>query len=312
MGSAGLVRLDLWKQADMPVTLRDVAKRLDLSHATVSFVLNDRRDVAIPERTRERVKAMAIEMGYRPNRAAQALVRGRHDAIAVVTALPLDDFGTGLLRAAEAALKERNLEPVWLFPTRPSATLPPTVDGVLRIDGASFDAPGDVTVDDLDPFPARADIARLAARDLSEALPRGEIVIGGRASRDGDLVAALAAYLRLEGREVLTTLHEDEEELVTAMTRLTTRGSLVAPDGRIARRLLRATECPVVNLRGGEEDEWTSPSLSGFRIPIDRMASAAVARLCARIEGSPTEVNPEIDRPVLVLRESTPRQVAVR
>lgn len=67
----------------MAVTLRDIAKRLNLSHATVSFVLNDRRDVTIPEATRRRVMDMAKEMGYRPNRAARALVSGRTSIIGV-------------------------------------------------------------------------------------------------------------------------------------------------------------------------------------------------------------------------------------
>ena len=61
----------------MPVTLRDIAKRVNLSHATVSFVLNDRQDIAIPQVTRERVMKVAEELGYRPNRAARALVKGQ-------------------------------------------------------------------------------------------------------------------------------------------------------------------------------------------------------------------------------------------
>ncbi|HLK13587.1 MAG TPA: LacI family DNA-binding transcriptional regulator [Fimbriimonadaceae bacterium] len=65
----------------MRVTLRDIAKRVNLSHAAVSFVLNERMDVAIPAATRERVLQAAREMGYRPNRAAQALVRGRTNTI---------------------------------------------------------------------------------------------------------------------------------------------------------------------------------------------------------------------------------------
>jgi LacI family transcriptional regulator len=40
-------------------------------------------DVSIPAATRERVLLVAKEMGYRPNRAAQALVRGRTDMVAL-------------------------------------------------------------------------------------------------------------------------------------------------------------------------------------------------------------------------------------
>jgi DNA-binding LacI/PurR family transcriptional regulator len=45
--------------------------------------LNDRRDVAIPEVTRARVLETAREMGYRPNRAARALVMGRTQMVAI-------------------------------------------------------------------------------------------------------------------------------------------------------------------------------------------------------------------------------------
>jgi DNA-binding LacI/PurR family transcriptional regulator len=67
----------------MRVTLRDVARRLNLSDATVSRVLNGRDDPFISEATRRRVKAVAGEMGYRPNRTARALVTGRTHLISL-------------------------------------------------------------------------------------------------------------------------------------------------------------------------------------------------------------------------------------
>jgi LacI family transcriptional regulator len=67
----------------MRVTLRDVARRLNLSDATVSRVLNGRDDPFISEATRQRVKAAAEEMGYRPSRTARALVTGRTHLISL-------------------------------------------------------------------------------------------------------------------------------------------------------------------------------------------------------------------------------------
>lgn len=69
--------------AEMSVTLRDIATRLNLSTATVSFVLNERRDVVISDATRQKVFEAAREMGYRPNRMARALVSGRTQMLAV-------------------------------------------------------------------------------------------------------------------------------------------------------------------------------------------------------------------------------------
>lgn len=67
----------------MAVTLRDIARKLDISHVTVSLVLNDRRDVQITDETRERVLNMAKQLGYRPNHAARALALGATQMIAL-------------------------------------------------------------------------------------------------------------------------------------------------------------------------------------------------------------------------------------
>lgn len=53
------------------VTLKDIAAELGLSLPTVSMALRDHRDIAAA--TRERVKAKAAEMGYKPDAALRAL-----------------------------------------------------------------------------------------------------------------------------------------------------------------------------------------------------------------------------------------------
>ena len=50
-----------------------LAEYLDLSPATVSFVLNNAPNRSIPEPTRERVRAAARKFGYRPNLIARSL-----------------------------------------------------------------------------------------------------------------------------------------------------------------------------------------------------------------------------------------------
>ena len=54
-----------------PVSLKMLAEYLDLSPATVSFVLNNSPNRSIPQVTRERVKAAARKFGYRPNIVAR-------------------------------------------------------------------------------------------------------------------------------------------------------------------------------------------------------------------------------------------------
>ena len=67
----------------MRVTIQNIATKVNVSAATVSRVLNNRENAYISDATRERVLAVATEMGYRPNRAARALVTGRSHVVAM-------------------------------------------------------------------------------------------------------------------------------------------------------------------------------------------------------------------------------------
>src|ERR1700721_2628611 len=59
-----------------PVSLKMLAEYLDLSAATVSFVLNNAPNRSIPENTRNRVREAAKKFGYQPSLIARSL-RGR-------------------------------------------------------------------------------------------------------------------------------------------------------------------------------------------------------------------------------------------
>lgn len=63
-------------------TLRSVAAAAGVSVATVSLVLRDKAP-SIPAETAERVRRLADEQGYRPNRAAQAMKTGRTGIVLV-------------------------------------------------------------------------------------------------------------------------------------------------------------------------------------------------------------------------------------
>ena len=63
------------------ISSRDVAEAAGVSRTTVSFVLNDRPNSAIPEDTRQRVLAAAQELGYTPSPEARALKLGRSDVV---------------------------------------------------------------------------------------------------------------------------------------------------------------------------------------------------------------------------------------
>ena len=66
----------------MPITIREVAKRLNLSITTVSRALDGYDDVA--KETQQQVIRTAREMGYTPNRAARQLRRKKADTIGII------------------------------------------------------------------------------------------------------------------------------------------------------------------------------------------------------------------------------------
>ncbi len=66
------------------VNSTDIARSVGLSRTTVSYVLNGRMDVAIPDATRAKVLAAASKLGYRPNGIARSLVRGKTCTVGVI------------------------------------------------------------------------------------------------------------------------------------------------------------------------------------------------------------------------------------
>ncbi len=69
-------------------TLADVAKAAGVSVQTASHVLANNLTVRLPQKTRDRVMEAAREVGYQPNRLAQAMKTGRTNIISVW--LPID------------------------------------------------------------------------------------------------------------------------------------------------------------------------------------------------------------------------------
>jgi DNA-binding LacI/PurR family transcriptional regulator len=126
-------------------TIADIARRAGLTKAAVSFALNDQPGVS--KATRERVLAIAREIGWQPNSAARALTDGRAGAFGLVIDRPAGLLGVepffmqlvagiqGELAAARAALlftvaedsaAEIELHRTWWAQRR--------VDGVLLVD----------------------------------------------------------------------------------------------------------------------------------------------------------------------------------
>jgi len=83
-------------------TIKDIARRLNLNHATVSRVLKN--GTGFSEETKKRVLATAKELNYTPNWAAQALVSGKTMNIAVVISAWFGVFVMESLRGMEDSI----------------------------------------------------------------------------------------------------------------------------------------------------------------------------------------------------------------
>jgi LacI family transcriptional regulator len=92
-------------------TMRDVARAAGVSQTTVSFVMNERAGISIPEATRRRVWSAVRQLDYRPNAAARHLRTRRSQTIGfVVNGLGDGPFaGELILGAQEAAWESERL-----------------------------------------------------------------------------------------------------------------------------------------------------------------------------------------------------------
>ncbi|TLQ47435.1 LacI family DNA-binding transcriptional regulator [Streptomyces marianii] len=93
-------------------TMKDIARRAGVSESAVSFALNDRPGVS--EITRDRVRRVAEQLGWRPSTAARALSGEGAATVGLVIARPagtlgVDSFFLQLVSGIQEVLSERHL-----------------------------------------------------------------------------------------------------------------------------------------------------------------------------------------------------------
>ncbi|WP_369383726.1 LacI family DNA-binding transcriptional regulator [Streptomyces sp. cg36] len=92
--------------------MKDIAQRAGVSESAVSFALNDRPGVS--EVTRDRVRRVAEQLGWQPNRAARALSGEGAATVGLVVARPaatlgVDSFFLQLISGVQEVLADRQL-----------------------------------------------------------------------------------------------------------------------------------------------------------------------------------------------------------
>jgi len=90
------------------LSIHDIAKALNLSASTISFVLNDKgEEKRISESVRERVLKYVEEVGYKPNVLAQSLRTGKSRILGMLVEDISDSFFSSIARTAELLAAKR-------------------------------------------------------------------------------------------------------------------------------------------------------------------------------------------------------------
>ncbi len=88
------------------ITIKDIAKKLNISPSTVSRALKDHPDINLE--TREAVKEMARKYNYRPNKIALSLLQNQSKTIGVIIPEIIHHFFSSVISGIEDIFYEQN------------------------------------------------------------------------------------------------------------------------------------------------------------------------------------------------------------
>lgn len=93
------IRFNLAMNKNSEPTIHDIARELNISASTVSRALNDNPRISL--QTRERIKAAAAHLGYRPNTLASNLRNKKSNTIGIVVPLINRHFFSSVISGVE-------------------------------------------------------------------------------------------------------------------------------------------------------------------------------------------------------------------
>jgi LacI family transcriptional regulator len=295
--------------------------------------LANREEARISQATRLKVLQAARALGYTPNLAARALVKGRSQTVAVLTFDHQSAFASEITSLLESLAHRDGYRLITTIVHRDLGGISAHVDGVLALDysplfppplgvGAYvslgvYVAPGhDSVVLDYS-SPAREALHRLAAAGCS----RLAYMTGQDLLHDSD--PRLAAYLEvmaLLGREpeVLEVARNDRESAYRGLQGRIQRGDL---DGVFCRNDLMAIGClravreaglktpddfSILGCDGSEEGQYAQPSLSTLSSPLPAAVRDAWELLMLRLNDPTREPVTHRHPAAFVPRGTTP------
>lgn len=259
---------------DRRVTVADVAREAGVSRTTVSHALNGIGRV--DPRTRERVRRVATELGYRPSVRAQRLRQGQARTIALVSSMPLavaaGPSRLGFFTQVAAAAAESALMHGFALVLVPPLEVRPSLDE-LDIDGA-------IVVE-----PARDDLA--TAQLLARHVP---VVSVGRQLSAEDEVPYVDMRSEAVARLLLAHLYEAGARRIALLNGTSERHAQLVT-AEVYRGFATERGMPVVLVgadeAGGENAGYAAcgellrahPELDAVCAPVDALAVGAVRAL---------------------------------
>ncbi|MBN2311283.1 MAG: LacI family DNA-binding transcriptional regulator [Candidatus Hydrogenedentes bacterium] len=120
------------------VTISDIAERAGVHRSTVSLALRD--DPRITAATRDRIKAIAADIGYLPNLVARGLTSKRTHTVGLLVPKLRDDFYVTVVSHQEEWLRAHGMTPLLIVTQiRKEIELPAIAELVGRgVDGLAF------------------------------------------------------------------------------------------------------------------------------------------------------------------------------
>jgi LacI family transcriptional regulator len=330
-----------------PVSLRVLGEYLDLSPATISLVLNDAPGVrAIPQETRDRVKAAAAKFDYRPSFYARSLRRRQTYSIGVLVPELNDAYTAQVLAGVEEFLIEEGYFYLTashrrkpdLIEEYPRLLMERSVEGFILIDTVlqhSFKIPA-VAVAGHRQIPGITNVvldqrraADLTLRHLYQLGHRRiAFMRGGSHSSDADdrweCLQAVAHDLGIAVRPELTVqlkLRVSTPELgfepaCELLNRKADFTAMVCYDDIAAIGAMRAIrdhglrvpeDISVVGFDDIQSAAFQNPSITTIRQPLHEMGTIAARVLLERVRGQNADLQMLPVLPELVIRESTCR-----
>jgi DNA-binding LacI/PurR family transcriptional regulator len=326
-------------------TLKSIAERVGLTASTISAVLNNSSAAhRVPQRTKKRILAAALELNYRPNFLARSLRVNRTYTIGVILQEIGDAYGSLVMSGIERYLRQQN----FFFLTvshRHDKKLLATYETMLRERGVE----GFITVDTIltkePPLPTVAvaghrslkrvtnivlDHQRAASLALQHLVDLGHERIafmrGSKLSVDADCrwnaICDVAAKLgiamppelivQLEGDDPTPNLGYPFAKQLLARNQPFT--ALFAYNDISAIGSIRAfqeaglrvpEDVSVVGFDDIQSAAYINPPLTTVRQPLQKMGEIAARTLLDLIEGRVKNLSEIAVEPELVVRRST-------